>query len=385
MAHRTKQLAKDYHFIFMDIVGFSRSGITAAAQVQKLNFLNKIIRESKTINAADWNSVVKLPTGDGLVLGFSDSPEQPVRLAIEIDKCLKKFNSHKSNENRIDVRVGLHTAAVYKIKDINGMENVCGPGIIIARRIMDFGDAGHILASSVIAQNLIRLKPVYADMIRHIGRYLAKHEEPIEVYSISTQKIGNPKMPKALLEEKYGFIQDLRIERELEILDVKKMLVRHKHTRVFKNISENELRAWSSSIALDVPQSLNKLKLRAFDRDGKKLPIKFIVNTPLRKDYHIEFGTSISPGQIFGYTEYYEAREPGRYFEIITSGEVGLFEFSLVHPESARQLFARAYQIDPTGKKTELTEPESVKLGNKNMIRWVLDRSKKGTSIRFEW
>jgi hypothetical protein len=369
----------------MDIVGFARPGMTPAIQNRKINFLKKTVLGSKVIKARR-NSLIKIWTGDGMALGFQDSVEHPFKLAIEIDKHLRKYNTKKSDKNRIDIRIGLHSGPVEIVRDINNKENAAGPGIIIAQRVMSFGDAGHILASDAVAMNLININPKYADMLHPIGTFHDKHGQPIALYNAYSEQTGNSKTPKKIIDEIFGPIEHLRAEREIEILDPRKMLVRHTHTYVFKNTSEGEVNALMSSVILDSPHSLKQMKLRVVDRHEKELGRKIILDIPRRKDYYVKPSPPIRPGQIYTYTESYCAREPERYFEYFIPKETGLFEFALICPQSAGDLSLRVYDVDPVGEQKPTTiEPEIAKYDDKTEIRWIIDRPKKGKYLRFEW
>ena len=389
MVNGSDEFAKDYHFIFIDIVGFSKPGLTASAQVHNLQFLNEIVRKSKTVAKTDWNSIVKLPTGDGMVLGFPDSAEQPLQLAIEIHKRLNEYNKDKTDANRIDVRIGLHTGAVYKIKDINGMDNVCGSGIIIARRVMDFGDTGHILASNVIAENLIKLKPEYANMIKHEQTYLAKHQEPMDLYNVfdEQEQIGNKERPKGL-PSKYPNIEMLQVKRVIEIIDINRMLVRHKQTTVFKNVSEQVIEKFVDSIDTDVPTSWDSLNLRVFSKyENRFAEVEVITDTPLHKTYHVKLSSYVFPGQIGEYTMQYDLEEPERYFLYVVHTQIGLFEFVLIYPKSIGQLSFRVYDFKPdAGAKIPVAiRPEYSEFDEKNVIIWTANNPKIGSNLRFEW
>ena len=378
----SRKRIKYYHFIFMDIVGFARPGMTPAIQNRKINFLKKIVLGSKIVKAGR-NSVIKIWTGDGMALGFQDSVEHPFKLAIEIDKHLRKYNTKKSDRNRIDMRIGLHSGTVEVVRDINNKENAAGPGIIIAQRVMSFGDAGHILASDAVTMNLIDINPKYGDALHPIGTFHDKHGQPLVLYNIYDEHTGNPKVPK---EKIVAPTEHLRAEREIQILDSQKMLVRHTHTYVFKNTSEEEVDALMSSVILDAPHSLKQMKLQTFDRHKKPLGRKIILDIPRRKDYYVKPNPPIKPGQIYTYTESYSAREPERYFEYFVPKETGLFEFALICPQSAGDLSLRIYDVDPVGEQRPSTiEPEIARYDDKTEIRWVIDRPKKGKYLRFEW
>ena len=104
---------------------------------------------------------IVLPTGDGMAIGFFMNPESPLQLVIQLHSKLRTYNRGKSDGDMLRVRIGLGSGPVFIVNDINGNQNVWGPGIILARRVMDVGDNSHILLSSTMAESLITLKDEY--------------------------------------------------------------------------------------------------------------------------------------------------------------------------------------------------------------------------------
>ncbi len=134
------------HVLFIDIVGYSK--LLISEQSELLGVLNDAVREAEEFRSAEAASrLVRLPTGDGMALVFRDSPEQPVRCALEISQALK---AHP----KLRVRMGIHSGPVNEVADVNERANIAGAGINIAQRVMDCGDAGHILLSKHVAEDL---------------------------------------------------------------------------------------------------------------------------------------------------------------------------------------------------------------------------------------
>ena len=106
-----------------------------------------------TFRLTPKDTMLALPTGDGMAIGFLQGPELPLKLAIELHGKLAKYNKSKIPTETVRVRIGLHSGAVFVVKDILNNKNVWGPGIIIARRTMDVGDDGHILLSTRTAED----------------------------------------------------------------------------------------------------------------------------------------------------------------------------------------------------------------------------------------
>src|SRR5438094_9118232 len=134
------------HVLFIDIVGYSKLLITE--QSDQLQTLKQIVRGTEQVRSAEAEGkLLRLPTGDGGALVFRNSPEAPVLCAVEISKELK-------NHPELRVRMGIHSGPVNEVNDLNEQANIAGAGINIAQRVMDCGDAGHILLSRHVAEDL---------------------------------------------------------------------------------------------------------------------------------------------------------------------------------------------------------------------------------------
>src|SRR6201982_792862 len=134
------------HVLFIDIVGYSKLLINE--QSEQLQTLKEIVRGTEQVRLAEAEKkLLRLPTGDGGALVFRTSPEAPVLCALEIAMALK-------NHPQLRVRMGIHSGPVNEITDLNEQANIAGAGINIAQRVMDCGDAGHILLSKHVAEDL---------------------------------------------------------------------------------------------------------------------------------------------------------------------------------------------------------------------------------------
>ena len=142
------------HFFFVDIVGSSNPKISTKTQIKKIEVLQNCIKECNAFKNASLNSEMIVNTGDGLSITFFQGPQIPLDLAIELHKKIAKYNKGKIPTEIIEVRIGLSSGLVYLINDAFGRKNQWGPGIIIARRVMDIGDSGHILLSKRLAEDL---------------------------------------------------------------------------------------------------------------------------------------------------------------------------------------------------------------------------------------
>src|SRR5436305_11560477 len=174
------------HVLFIDIVGYSKVRTNEqSAQIEKLR---EIVRGTEQFRAAEAEGkLLRLPTGDGGALAFRNSPEAPVICAEEIAKALK---SH----SEIRVRMGIHSGPVNEVTDLNEQANIAGAGINIAQRIMDCGDAGHILVSKHAAEDLEQYDQ-WQPYLHDLGECEGKHGECLHVVNLYNNEIGNPAVP----------------------------------------------------------------------------------------------------------------------------------------------------------------------------------------------
>ncbi|PYL85086.1 MAG: hypothetical protein DMF23_04325, partial [Verrucomicrobia bacterium] len=175
------------HVLFIDIVGYSKLLITEQSeQIQKLK---QIVRGTEQVRLAEAEGkLLRLPTGDGGALVFRTSPEAPVLCAMEISKALK-------NHPELHVRMGIHSGPVNEVTDLNEQANIAGAGINIAQRVMDCGDAGHILLSKRVADDLDQY-PRWRPLLHDLGDCEIKHGQRISVVNLHDNQVGNPQRPE---------------------------------------------------------------------------------------------------------------------------------------------------------------------------------------------
>ncbi len=175
------------HVLFIDIVRFSTLLINQ--QSEQLETLKRIVRGTEQFRTAETEGkLLRLPTGDGGALVFRNSPEAPVLCALEIAKALK-------NHSELHVRMGIHSGPVNEIADLNEQANIAGAGINIAQRVMDCGDAGHILLSRHVAEDFEHY-PRWQPYLHPLGDFEVKHGQVISVVNFYNGEIGNPAVPE---------------------------------------------------------------------------------------------------------------------------------------------------------------------------------------------
>ena len=177
------------HVLFADIVGYSKLPVTE--QRTLVDQLNEIVRRTDEFQAAEKaGPLIKLPTGDGMALVFYQNPEAPVECALEIARGLK-------DKPQLRLRMGVHSGPVSGVVDVNGKANVAGAGINMAQRVMDCGDAGHILLSKHVAEDLEQY-PHWQPYLHELGECEVKHGVQISVVNLYTDELGNPAVPEKL-------------------------------------------------------------------------------------------------------------------------------------------------------------------------------------------
>jgi TolB-like protein/class 3 adenylate cyclase/Tfp pilus assembly protein PilF len=174
------------HVLFIDIVGYSKLSINE--QHAAVEELNQVVRASKQFQQAEAASrLLKIPTGDGMALVFYTSPEAPAQCAVEISPLLKEHP-------RLQLRMGIHSGPVSGVVDVNERANLAGAGINMAKRVMDCGDAGHILLSKRVAEDLEQYDK-WRPLLHDLGSCKVKHGVRVSVVNLYDDQFGNAKLP----------------------------------------------------------------------------------------------------------------------------------------------------------------------------------------------
>src|SRR5438552_3846160 len=175
------------HVLFVDIVGYSKLLITEQSEL--LRKLTSLVLEMEQVRiAAAEGKLIRLPTGDGMALVFRTSPEAPAQCALELSRRLK---SHPE----VRVRMGIHSGPVNEVTDVNERINITGAGINIAQRVMDCGDAGHVLLSKHVADDLEQY-PQWREHLHELGQIETKHGVKLDVVNFYNDEAGNAKLPE---------------------------------------------------------------------------------------------------------------------------------------------------------------------------------------------
>src|SRR5947207_585123 len=181
------------HLLLIDVVGYSK--LLVNDQVESLQQLNRIVRSTDCFCAAEAkDKLIRLPTGDGMALLFFENLEQPARCALEIARALK-------DHPEIQVRMGIHSGPVNQVPDVNDRINIAGAGINIAQRVLDCGDAGHILLSKHVADDLKEYRH-WQPYLQDLGECEVKHGLRLHLVNLCKNDLGNPQVPEKFQRRK---------------------------------------------------------------------------------------------------------------------------------------------------------------------------------------
>jgi len=176
------------HVLFIDLVGYSK--LLLDEQKDRLRQLTEIVRATPQVVKSINERLVRLPTGDGMALVFRHSSEEPAQCALEIARVL-------GEHREIQVRMGIHSGPVSEVTDVNDQTNIAGAGINIAQRVMDCGDAGHILLSKRVAEDL-KQYTYWQPHLQDLGECEVKHGVRIGLANLFWDDVGNPSLPSKL-------------------------------------------------------------------------------------------------------------------------------------------------------------------------------------------
>lgn len=393
-----RTLTKTYHWFYTDIVASSDPTILTTEQARKLIVLNELISRTETFRSRDPNSTVIFPTGDGLNLGFSDSPEKPLHLAIELHKLINRYNELKKGKDKLSIRIGVDTGPVYLLKDLNGIDTVWGPGIIMARRVMDLCGPMHIFASARIADDIRKLSPEYKFIMHPIGDYAIKHGEQLLIYNIYGDSFGNKNAPrKGKIQKSKAAEQDLKnvstfffdsVEVKLDVTEPKTMLTHHTWSWNIVNITKEPRDQIFYYLGGDAPRNFPDMNVSVRDENNDELNIMSLnVNKPYYKEFIVKLNKPLKPNQKGRILKLeYDWEEPDRNFVYRFASNCKRFRYLFTIPKGI-EVKNRVLKVDSeTGYKTHVTPSAVVKyLGDRTQITWESSNLHAYDAYRFEW
>ena len=177
------------HLLLIDVVGYSK--LLVNEQIELLQELKQIVRSTESFRAAEARGeLIRVPTGDGMALAFFHSPEEPARCALEISRALQ-------DHPNIQLRMGVHSGPINRVTDVNEKTNIAGPGINVAQRVMDCGDAGHILLSAHVAEDLCQYRH-WQPVLHDLGECEVKYGLRLHLFNLYKDGLGNLQVPEKL-------------------------------------------------------------------------------------------------------------------------------------------------------------------------------------------
>jgi len=392
-----KTLTKTYHWFYTDIVASSDPSIPTTEQARKIIVLNDLVARTETFKQRDPDSTIIFPTGDGMNIGFSDSPEKPLRLAIELHKLIFRYNGSRKGKDKLYIRVGIDTGPVYFIKDLNGKDSVWGPGIIMARRVMDLGGPMQVFASGRIADDIRKLSPQYKAIMHPIGDYTIKHGEQLLIYNIYGDGLGNKNVPrKDKVQKSKASEESLKnvntflfgnVEVKLDVTDPKTMLTHHTWLWNVINITKEPKEQVFYYLDGDSPKDFPDMNVTIKDEDNNELNIISLnVNKPYHKEFIVKLNKPLKPNQKGRLLKLeYDWEEPDRNFFYKFASDCSKFKYLFTIPKGI-ELKNRVLKVDPeTGNKTLATPAQIKYLSDRTEISWQASSLHAYDAYRFEW
>lgn len=390
-----RTLTKTFHWFFIDIVAASNPNIPTKNQVKKIIVLNELISRTETFQKRNLEATVVLPTGDGMAIGFSDSAEKPLHLAMELHQGINRYNKTQKGYDILLVRIGIDMGPVYVIKDLNNSDNVWGPGIILTRRVMDLAGDMNIFASAKIANDVLKLSDEYKKIVHPIGDYGIKHGEELQIYNIYGNDFGNKVAPKIKKIKKLSLDESMRsshnfkfdkVEILLDVLDVKTMLTRHTWIWSLTNISKEAKNQLFYVVDGDSPKDFSDMNIHISDERGKPIEIMSInVNKPYHKEFFAKI-PEIEPKKSKTVRMQYDWEEPEKNFLFRVPSDCKQMTYVFTIPKGYdSQIKVLKVDLD-TGLKIHATPSPTIKnLEEVTMVSWSKDNLKAFDAYQILW
>jgi hypothetical protein len=379
---------RNYHWFYTDVVASSNPKIMVREQVHKIMILNELITRTESFRQREPGSIVILPSGDGYAIGFDDSLESPLRLAIELHKLMNEYNKSKANKDKVYIRSGIESGIVYFMKDLNGNNTVWGPGIIMARRVMDLGEKMHILTSERVANQLGRLSTENKSIIHPIGSYPVKWEGQFEICNIYEEgKFGNKNPPSKLPDSPAKNFIFERVELILDIKNPKTMMTHHTQVWDLVNVSNEPKDMIHYTIDGDTPRKFVDMHVSVKDSKGKKLKIlSFNAENPNHKEFTVKLDKPIHPGSMKMLKLEWDWEEPNRSYVYSFSSECKRFRY-LLNISKKIDLKQRVLKIEPAIAYAELASPAPIVRhhNNKTKVSWERKNVFAHDTYKLEW
>ena len=380
-------------FFFVDIVGLSNPIVSTETQRTKIKVLNEAIYDCKTFTLTPKEELFVLPTGDGMLVGFKDGLEEPLKLAIELHEKLKAYNQKALSTEKIATRIGCNIGHIFVVKDVFDNMNLWGPGAILARRVMDLGDENHILITSNMANDLFEISDDYKNVIHPIHDYKIKHNEEILVYSAYNENFGNKTPPKkTVTTSKINSDAKTVCHKIIFNIKIKDFMktVHTEHERIydFVNNSTTPIYEIYVGIMTNTESEVSDLHIRALDEDDNELEITKIASTsPFSKTLTVKLKRPVFRGGEGRQVRiYYEKSEVAKHFEHQFFTDTKKFELNFILPYNFPQRNPKLFLIDEENHKKLIYQSDRKSKGLSRIIQWKHDKQiNLNERIRLEW
>src|SRR5881227_505918 len=268
------------HVLFIDVVGYSKLLITD--QSQQLQKLKEIVRGTEQFRLAEAEGkLLRLPTGDGGALVFRTNPEAPVLCALEISKELK-------HHPELRVRMGIHSGPVNEVIDLNEQANIAGAGINIAQRVMYCGDAGHILVSKRVADDLEHYSQ-WRSLLHELGECEVRHGLRISLLNLYGDEVGNPELPEKFRQAKAETTPGAAPAKSVAVLPFVNMSADKNDEYLSEGMTEELINALARVPGLRVPGRSSSFSFKGkieddiFRKVGEQLHVNAVLEGSVRK------------------------------------------------------------------------------------------------------
>ena len=380
-------------FFFIDIVGLSNPKLSTETQRNKIKILNQTIYGCKTFRDTSRDDLIILPTGDGMLLCFKNGLEQPLNLAIEFHEKITDYNKKATGIEKIESRIGCNIGHVFVVEDIYGNINLWGPGAILARRVMDMGDANHILVSNELATDLFEISKDYEKSLHLLQDFGIKHGDNLMIYSAFGDGFGNSIIPRE------------KIKINPKILDAKKNTfcekmifnivlkdpgtpARFERYFYFSNNSSEPIYEIITGIVTNSEEHFKDLELKAYDECSKELEISNILDsTSFSKKIVVKLENPVFNGDSGKMLKIvYNSKIPHNNFENFFLTDTSNFELIFNHFANVDLTPKLFYFDNEKGIKNTIDQISKTTKGMFTNIKWEKPFGIKiKDMIRLEW
>ena len=380
-------------FFFIDIVGLSNPVLSTETQRTKIKILNETIYNCKSFRDEWDKKILILPTGDGMLIGFPDGLEQPLKLAIEFHKKIAEYNKNVTSAEKIETRIGCHIGHVFVVKDVLENVNLWGPGAIIARRIMDMGDSNHILLSNDLADDLVEISSNYEKVLNPLHNFGIKHGYDLLIYSAYGEGFGNPVLPKEKIKIKQKTLdseKNVTCEKIIFniILKAEPNAVRLERQLYFSNASPEPIYEIIVGVSANSEDEFYDFNLKAIDENGNDLPIsQILASTHLSKKIVIKLSKPVFEGDFERMIKItYDGKLTKNNFENFFLIDTSNFELNFSHYSNTKHNPILYYYESENGSKSIIPPNFQTTKGMFTTTKWQKNQSiKLKDLIRLEW